>query len=258
MAEKKKIAIVTGAGSGLGKEFVSLLCKEKDVDEIWAVARNQEKLEKLRTICDKQLRVFSVDLTDRMALTEFGEKVQQADVSITYLVNNAGYGKFCSYDDVTVTDSVNMIDLNVSAVVAMGLYCIPKMEKGSHMINIASQSAFQPLPYLNIYSATKAFVRNYSRALRVELKEKQITVTAVCPGWLKTPFMERADVGAEKTVRHYMGITTPDNVAKKALKDAKKGKDISVYGIYTKMAHTVAKILPQRMMMKIWLWQQNM
>ena len=91
-----------------------------------------------------------------------------------------------------------MINLNISAVVALGLYCIPYMKPGSHIINIASQASFQPLPYQNIYSSTKAFVRNYTRALNVELKDRRITATAVCPGWIDTGLYERGLIGAKK------------------------------------------------------------
>jgi len=140
----------------------------------------------------------------------------------------------------------------------MGLVCIPYMKKGSHMINIASQASFQPLPYQNIYSSTKSFVRNYSRALNVELKEKGICVTAVCPGWIKTDLYKRAEIGARKATTKYVGMVTPDKVAKKALKDAKKCKDISIYSLFTKISHIAAKLLPQRMMMKIWLKQQHL
>lgn len=177
---------------------------------------------------------------------------------IKYLINNAGFAKFCSYDDITIEESLNMIDLNISAVVALGLICIPYMEKGSHIINIASQASFFPLPYQNIYSSTKAFVRNYTRALNVELQEKQITATAVCPGWMKTELFDRGIVGAKKSTNKFSGMVTPDVVAKKALDDARKGKDISVYGIYVKFTHLLSKLTPQKMMMKIWLMQQGM
>ena len=150
-----------------------------------------------------------------------------------------------------------MIDLNVSGVVAMGLVCIPYMEHGSHIINIASQAAFQPLPYQNIYSSTKAFVRNYTRALNVELKDKGIAATAVCPGWMKTGLIDRGLIGAKKATKNFAGMVTPDVVAKKAISDADKGKDISVYSAYVKMCHLVAKILPQKVMMKLWLIQQK-
>ena len=112
--------------------------------------------------------------------------MEKSGTAVKYLINNAGFAKFCSYDDISVEESLNLIDLNIGAVVALGLVCIPHMENGSHIINIASQASFFPLPYQNIYSSTKAFVRNYTRALNVELKEKGIRATAVCPGWMKT------------------------------------------------------------------------
>ena len=84
-----------------------------------------------------------------------------------------------------------MIDLNIRALVAMGLICLPYMPKGAHLINIASQASFFPLPYQNIYSSTKAFVRHYTRALNVELKDKGVSATAVCPGWISTGLFER-------------------------------------------------------------------
>lgn len=254
---RKNIAIITGASSGFGKEFVRLLARERVIDEIWAVARDRKKLQRLSTEFKNRLKIFSVDLSDKKKLKDFALVIRNANVNIRYLINNAGYGKFGSYRNLTIDESVNMVDLNISAVVQMGLVCIPYMKRGSHIINIASQASFQPLPYLNIYSATKAFVRNYSRALHVELRDKGITVTAVCPGWMRTSFFDRAEIGAAKSVKKFAGMTTPDKVAAKALSDARKGKDISVYGIYVRCAHLAAKLLPQRVMMKIWLRQQK-
>lgn len=254
---KKNAAIITGASSGFGKEFVKLLINDNSIDEIWAVARNQDKLQKLMAEFGTKIKVFSIDLSKKDFVKEFETTIRKADINITYLINNAGYAKFCSYSDLDIDESVNMIDLNVSAVVALGLACIPFMEKGSHIINIASQASFQPLPYLNIYSATKAFVRNYSRALHVELRNKGISVTAVCPGWMETALFDRAQIGAEKGANNFVGMTNPEKVAAKALADARKNKDISVYGLYTKFAHMFSKILPQRIVMKIWLHQQH-
>jgi len=255
---KKTIAIITGASSGFGREFVKLLAKERTVDEIWAVARDKEKLQRLGRQFKKKLKTFSVDLSDKEELKNFASVIQDANVNIRYLINNAGYGKFGSYNNLTLDESVNMIDLNISAVVQMGLVCIPYMRKGSHIINIASQASFQPLPYLNLYSATKAFVRNYSRALHIELRDKGITVTAVCPGWMRTSFFDRAEIGAAKSVKKFAGMKTPDKVAARALADAKRGRDISVYGVYVRCAHLAAKLLPQRFMMEVWLRQQQM
>ena len=198
-----------------------------------------------------------MDLCNRDCFKELETMLENEMAIIKYLINNAGFAKFCSYDDITIEESLNMIDLNISAVVALGLICIPYMEKGSHIINIASQASFFPLPYQNIYSSTKAFVRNYTRALNVELQEKQITATAVCPGWMKTELFDRGIVGAKKGTNKFSGMVTPDVVAKKALDDARKGKDISVYGIYVKFTHLLSKLTPQKIMMKIWLMQQG-
>ena len=92
-----------------------------------------------------------MDLSVKDNIKTFGTLEELKKCNIKYLINNAGFAKFCSYDDISIDESVNMIDLNVSGVVAMGLVCIPYMRKGSHIINVASQAAFQPLPYQNIY-----------------------------------------------------------------------------------------------------------
>jgi short-subunit dehydrogenase len=254
---KKKIAIITGANRGLGKEFLKLLNNEEEITEIWAIARNKERLEQLVYEFGSKIKIFSKDLSKLEEVKKFDEILKKEDVCIKYLINNAGFAKFCSYDDLSIDVSINMIDLNISAVVAMGLICIPHMKKGSYILNISSQASFQPLPSQNIYSSTKAFVRNYTRALNVELKEKGINAIAVCPGWMITGLIDRGVIGAEKGTNNFFGMVTPDLVAKKALKDAKKNKDISVYGFYTKCSHLLAKLLPQKMMMQVWLKQQH-
>lgn len=254
---RKRVAIVTGASSGFGREFVKLFERKKEIEEIWAVARDKKKLRQLSDEYGKKVRCISMDLSNRRCIKKFGDFLKKEKVSVSYLVNSAGYGKFGSYGDLDVDSSLNMIDLNISGVVAMGLVCIPYMRQGSHIINVASQASFQPLPYLNIYSATKAFVRNYSRALNVELRDRGICVTAVCPGWMKTAFFDRAEIGAAKGVNCFIGMASPGKVAAKALKDAVRGRDISVYGRYVKLEHLFAKLFPQRIVMKAWLWLQR-
>lgn len=253
----KQAAIITGANSGLGKEFVKLLLEQKELSEIWAIARNQEKLNLLQKEFGEKIRVFSMDLSDRNHFQDLDTILNESNVSVKYLINNAGFAKFCSYDDIDMAESLNMVDLNINAVIALCLLCIPHMDKGSHIINIASQASFFPLPYQNIYSSTKAFVRNYTRALNVELQEKGITATAVCPGWMKTDLFKRGIIDAKKGTNNFSCIVSPHVVARKALKDAQNKKDISVYGVYVKFTHLLSKILPQRMMMKIWLTQQG-
>lgn len=253
----KTIAIVTGASGGLGKEFVKLFSEENGIDQIWAIARSEEKLAKIQSEFGKKVHTIPMDLSDRNSYIILKQLLNESGVNIEYLVNCAGFAKFCSYDDISIEESLNMIDLNVNAVVAIGLVCIPYMKAGSHIINIASQASFFPLPYQNIYSSTKAFIRNYTRALNVELKDKGIHTTAVCPGFIKTALLDRAVIGAKKGTNNFFGIVTPDVVATKALKDANKGRDISVYGLYVKFTHLLSKIIPQKLMMKIWCVQQK-
>ncbi len=253
----KKIALITGASSGFGKEFVKLLRKEAELDEIWAVARDKRKLKKVQKQFGDKIQIFSVDLSNLDEIMSFGEVIKQEKPNIKYLINNAGYAKFCSYDNISVPESINMIDVNCSAVVAMTLLSLPFMRRGSHILNVSSLASFQPLPYQNIYSSTKTFVRHYSRALQVEVKQKGITVTAVCPGWMRTALYDRAKIGAPKTVNNFFGMTEPHRVAKKALRDARRNHDMSVYGIYAKTAHVASKVLPQRWIMKMWMMQQG-
>ena len=240
---KKMIAIVTGASSGLGREFVRKLAEQNDLQEIWAVARNEKRLDALVTDFGSKIKTFSMDLSEMENIQKIEKRMREEKVTVSVLINNAGYAKFCSYDDISVEESLNMIDLNIKGVVAMGLVCIPYMPRGGHILNIASQASFQPLPY--------------SRALNVELKDRGIVVTAVCPGWMKTGLIERGLIGAGKATNNFFGMVSPDVVAEKALKDAFRGKDISVYSLLVKMCHLIAKVVPQRAMMRAWLMQQK-
>lgn len=124
------------------------------------------------------------------------------------------------------------------------------MQRGARIINVCSASAFQPVPYLNLYAATKAFERSYSRAMNAELKPLGISVTAVCPSWIDTDMLIR-EVNGKKV--KFGGLVKPEKVAQKALKDANKGKDMSVCSFYVKCQHINVKLFPQKLTMKIWL-----
>ncbi len=133
---KKQIAIVTSATGGLGKEFVKLLLEE-DIDEIWAIARSREKLDTLKETYGNQIQIYPLDISDRNQYEFIKTKLKKENPQIKYLINNAGSARFCSYDDISIEDSLNMIDLNIGAAVAIGLECIPYMPEISYIINIA-------------------------------------------------------------------------------------------------------------------------
>lgn len=246
---RKRIAIVTGATGGLGKEFVRLILQE-DIDEIWAVARNKEKLKLLKEESKDRIVEISMDLSKVEELHSFESMLIEKNPEIAYLINNAGIGKMGTYDDFTVKDIEKMLDINCKAVAVLCRMCIPYMGKGSHILNISSQASFQPNPYLNMYAASKAFVTSYSRSLNREVQEKEITVTAVCPGWVDTELLSE-EVNHKKV--KFPGLVTADKVAVKAMKDAKKGKDMSVYTAYVKFLQFFSKIMPHRIIMNLWI-----
>lgn len=249
----KRIAIITGASGGIGKEFTKLLLQE-EVDEIWAIARNQEKLTALRNELGDKIVSVSKDLSKSTELLSIREMLNDQKPVIAYLINNAGLARMGSYQDFPTEEIEDTIHINCSAVAILCSLCIPYMVKGSRILNISSASSFQPLPYLNLYSATKVFERAYSRSLNIELRGTGITSTAVCPSWVDTDLLIKELNG--KTIK-FPGIVTSERVAIKALRDAKRGKDMSVCSLYVKYQHMLAKLFPQKAVMNTWVRRIN-
>ncbi len=247
--EQKRIALLTGATGGLGYCLLCELAKEP-LDEIWAFGRNAARLEQLREEFGDRIRTVCADLTDADFPALLCGMLKEHEPNIVYLVNNAGAGKFKETADFTAEEIANAVDLNCKAAPVITNYCLPYMKEKGRIVNICSAAAFQPVPHINFYAASKAFLRSYSRALNAELKPRRITVTAVCPGWIDTDFLIW-ELNGRKV--KYPGLVKPERVAKKALRDAKKGKDMSVCSLYMKMQHVLVKRLAQKFVMKIWL-----
>ena len=248
MGRKKEIAVVTGAAGGIGKEFVRLLMEEA-LDEIWVIGRNEERLAGLRQLWGEKIIPICADLTDMQDLWSIRELFTEK-IRISYLINNAGMAQMMLSKDFHADEIEKTIRLNCNAPVTLTNYCIPYMERGSRIINVSSAAAFQPVPFLNLYAATKAFEHSYSRALHMELKTAGITVTAVSPGWVDTDMLSKVRNGSRVK---FPGMVSPQKVADKAIKDAKKGKDVSVCSFYVKCQHLNVKLLPHRLVMRIWI-----
>lgn len=244
-----RIAIITGATGGLGQEFVSEVLKE-NIDEIWAVARNEKKLDELKIRYGNKIRPIKCDLTNDENLSNLFTLIEDEKPNICILINNAGIGKMGNSIEFSDDDIVNEIDLNCKSLCLLCKHAIPFMMKESRILNVSSASSFQPVPYINIYASSKSFVRSYSRSLNVELKSKKITCTAVCPGWIDTEMLKKEYNG--KKVK-FPGLVSPNRVAVKALRDSKKGKDMSVCTLFVKYEHFLSKILPHKWIMKMWL-----
>lgn len=249
----KKIAVITGASSGMGRQFALTLDSYGEFDEIWAIARRKERLEQLKA--PYPVRPVALDLSDQNSFSEYKELLEKEKPTIGLLINASGFGKFDAVMDTGLTENLNMVDLNCKAVIAMCQISIPFMKAGSQIINIASVAAFQPLPYINVYAATKAFVVSYSRALNRELKD--IHVMALCPFWTKTEFFDRA-VSENKVVKKYIAMYLPEDIIKRAWRDAHRHKDVCMYGFKAKGQALLVKILPHSLVMKVWMRQQEL
>ena len=160
-----KIAIVTGASSGMGRQFVLQLKNYVQVDEVWAIARRKDALESLEKECGVKVRPISLDLCEEESFRTMEKLLSEEKPDVKLLVNAAGFGKFGAYHKVSLTDESRMIDLNCKALLLMTRIVIPYMAPGSHILQLDSLSAFQPVPYITTYGATKAFVLSYSRSM---------------------------------------------------------------------------------------------
>ena len=253
-----KIAIVTGASSGMGREFVLQLSKYVQVDEIWAIARRKEALESLKEEVSTPVRPISLDLTDSASFDTMAALLKAENPDIRLLVNAAGFGKFGSFESISITDDALMIELNCTALVRMTRLCIPYMQPGSHILQLDSLSAFQPVPYITTYGATKAFVLSYSRAMNRELKSKGIRMMAMNPGWVKTEFFNHACQTNGGQVQYYDRLYEADFCVGYGLKCLfRTKKDYAVPGFFTRMQVRLVKLLPHSMVMDTWLNQQK-
>ena len=250
-----KIAVITGASSGMGREFVYAIDKEFDLDEIWVIARREEKLKELGENCRANVRPIALDLTDRESFAVYKGILETEKPEIQVLVNAAGFGLFGTFTEMDLDRQLDIIDLNDGALTAMCHMSIPYMPESSHIINLASNSSWQPVPYINVYGASKAYVMSFSRALGVELKKQGIHVMAVAPGWIKTEFFDHAV--HDDTIKYYDRYYTAEQVIERAMKDLRKKKTVSILGFPVRMQVRAVKLLPVSLIMKIWCRQQR-
>lgn len=241
-----KIAIVTGASSGMGREFVRQLGYfYKNLDEIWVIARRKERLEALAKESRVPLRIFAGDLQKKKVYKELRDSLEKEQPDLRMLVNSAGFGKSGSVEEISSEKfriQTDMVDVNCRSLTRMTLLCLPFLRAGSRIVNLASASAFCPQPYFSVYAATKSYVLSFSRSLGEELRKKGIVVTAVCPGPVDTEFFKFS--GKPQNILKKLTMAKADRVVHQALKDCRSGKSVSVYGIPMKLTYFGTKLLP--------------
>lgn len=253
--KRTSIAIVTGASSGMGKEAVLQLAdRYAGLEEIWVVARRRERLLELEAQSPTRLRIFSADLEEGFAkkdgqkgpLRELERALEAERPAVRFLVNAAGFGKSGPSASIPMAEEAGMVRVNCEALCAVTHMVLPYLVRGARILQFASAAAFLPQPEFAVYAASKAFVVSYSRALGEELKERGIVVTAVCPGPVRTEFLDAMGVDWKRyPLYKRLTMAGPERVVRAAIRDSIRKKHRSVYGVWMKSFFLASRLLPQ-------------
>jgi len=231
---QNKTILITGASSGIGLEFANQL--NEFGAKLIITARNKDKLNELAENY-QGATVIPGDLSDKAFPSQLYNEIQSKGLDVDILINNAGFGSIGKLLKSDLETYESMVQVNITALTQLShLFITDMAAKGKGgIINVASVAAFQPVPYMNVYSATKAYVKSFSLALHEEYKDKGIVVTTVCPGYTKTNFQNAAKMSSDA-----VGIKMlPEDVVRQSLIAHKNGKNLVINGVINKiMAHS--------------------
>ena len=247
-----RTAIVTGASSGLGREFVRQIADVfPEIECYWLIARRTDRLAEIAEMMpDKQVECLSLDLCDTMSFMALQEKLAAERPEIALLVNNAGCGYLGNIGEVDTASQTRMIDLNLRALTAVTNITVPFMAPGGCILNVSSIASFCPNPRMTVYSASKAYVSSFTVGLAEELKPKGITVTAVCPGPMKTEFLDVGNITGNSKMFATLPYCDQVRVAGGALRAARAGRTVYTPKLFYKFYRVLAKVTPVKLMVK--------
>jgi short-subunit dehydrogenase len=247
-------ALITGASKGIGKAIADELAARKF--DLLLIARSGDLLQQVaNNISEKHhVRVdhLATDLSSPTAAQLVFDWCREKNYPIEILVNNAGYGLSGFFEKYTSEENTNMMHVNMLTPVQMCQLFLPalKQQKKSYILNIASSAAYQAVPYLSVYAASKAFILSYTRGLRHELKNTSVSVTAVSPGSTDTDFVVRARIG-EKGLQTAKRVNmTAEAVAKIAVKSMFDGKAEVIAGFINKLGAFMVWLMPKGLVEK--------
>jgi short-subunit dehydrogenase len=248
-----KTAIITGASSGLGLEMARRVPGAfPEIEEVWLVARREERLRALaEELSGTNCRILAFDVASGGGLSLYQKALRDREPEVILLVNNAGYGMLGDFDKAEMSEQLGMIDLNCRGLTAITGLTLPHMKRGGRIVNISSIASFVPNARMAVYSATKYYVRAFSRALGMELLPRGISVTVVCPGPMSTEFMSVGRIAGNSTAFRFLPRVRTERVARGALRAAKHRLPIYTPGVFYKVYRILSALLPDTIMM--WL-----
>ena len=249
----KNIAIITGASSGIGREFVlQSPAVFPEIEEYWLIARRADKLEEYKALLpEKEIRVIPMDLCKSESFSELSKLLAEEKPQVSLLVNNAGCGFLSNVGEGPLSQQTRMVELNVLGLTAVTHLVVPYMKAGGRIICLSSIASFCPTSRMTVYSSTKAYVSSFSRGLGDELRPKGVSVTAVCPGPMDTEFIRIGNIKGRSKTFDVLPYCDPKKVAAGALKAAKRGRALYTPRAFYKFYRVVAKITPGALMVKL-------
>lgn len=245
------MAIITGASSGLGREYVrAVYRRHPEIDELVLIARRRERLEELGKEMDgRKVTVLALDVTRRESRAEIADFLKERHADVRLLVNNAGFGRMGEVAALDAEVQADMVSLNCGALTALCALVLPYMSRGGVIVNVCSIAAFVPTPRMSVYCSTKAYVLSFSKALREETKKDGINVLAVCPAPMDTEFLDIAGISGKSKLFDRLPHVKANEVADKSLKKAFAGRAVYTNGLLYKLYRVLGKLLPHNWLM---------
>ena len=250
MQKNQKIALISGASSGLGREFARICAK--DGYDLVITARNTENLKTLKNELQTQFGIsvfiFVCDLSLPNATEQIYKFCKKNSLKIDILINNAGFGDHGFFDTSDLKKQLEMVQVNIVSLIELTHLMLNLMPNGAKILNVASAASLTPGPKMSVYYASKAFVRNFSLAISNELKDRNISVLAFCPGPVATNFGARANV---KNAKLFARSDDAYEVALRGFKAMQKGKVLLYDGKFMNLANLLTRIVPLKLSAKI-------